>query len=258
MKNKKNLEEVSPFVFTPQLDPKKTFQNFIEGENNKLARTVGLSIAENPGQTTSNPYLVFGSPGCGKTHLINAIGISCAEKDPQKQVMYVSAREFQRQFTYSVRKNLMDDLINYYQSIDVLVVDDIQEWVNAPKTLESFFQIFNHLIHCDKQVILASNRPPVDLQGMDESIVKCFACGLVAEIEKPDLQLCINILNAKWKQNGLEIPAEVSEIVAKAVNGSVCGLEGIANSLVACAKVNNSCIDIELAKRVISHFVKLD
>ena len=125
MKNKKNLEEVSPFVFTPQLDPKKTFQNFIEGENNKLARTVGLSIAENPGQTTSNPYLVFGSPGCGKTHLINAIGISCAEKDPQKQVMYVSAREFQRQFTYSVRKHLMDDLISdvaYSPSGDTIAV----------------------------------------------------------------------------------------------------------------------------------------
>ena len=173
-------------------------------------------------------------------------------------MLYVSAQQFQREFTDSVRQNTTNDLIDYYHSIDVLIVDDIQEWVNAPKTLEAFFHIFNHLIRCDKQVILASDRPPVDLQGMEEYVVKCFACGLVAEIEKPDQQLCIDILNAKRKQDGLEMPAEVSEYISKAVNGSVCDLEGITNSLIAYAKVNNSCIDMELAKRVISHRVKLE
>ena len=256
MKKKKKLEEGLTFVFNPQLDSKKTFLNFIESKNNKVARTMGLSIAENPGQTTSNPYFIFGPIGCGKTHLIN--GISCTEKDSQKQVLYVSAQQFQREFTDSVRQNTTNDLIDYYHSIDVLIVDDIQEWVNAPKTLEAFFHIFNHLIRCDKQVILASDRPPVDLQGTEEYVVKCFACGLVAEIEKPDQQLCIDILNAKCKQDDLEMPAEVSEYISKAVNGSVCDLEGITNSLIAYAKVDNSCIDMELAKRVISHRVKLE
>ena len=254
MKNKKKLEEVSPFVFNPQLDSKKTFLKFIESKNNKVALTMGLSIAENPGQTTCNPYFVFGPNGCGKTHLINAIGISCTEKDPQKRILYVSAQQFQREFTDSVRQNTTNNFIDYYHSVDVLIVDDIQEWVNAPKTLDAFFQIFNHLIRCDKQVVLASNRPPVDLKGMEDYVVKCFACGLVVEIEMPDLQLCIDILNAMCKQDGLEISAEVSEYISRAVNGSVCDLEGIANSLIAYAKVNNSSIDMELAKRVISYF----
>jgi len=258
MKNKKKLEEGSAFVFNPQLDSKKTFLNFIESKNNKVARTMGLSIAENPGQTTSNPYFIFGPNGCGKTHLINAIGISCTEKDLQKRVLYVSAQQFQREFTDSVRQNTTNDFIDYYYSIDLLIVDDIQEWVNAPKTLDAFFHIFNQLLRNGKQIILASNRPPVDLQGMEEYVVKCLACGLVVEIEMPDQQLCINILNAKCVQDGLEIPAEVSEYISKAVNGSVCDLEGIANSLIAYAKVNNSSIDMELAKRVISRLVKLD
>ena len=253
---KKNNEEVAIFKYNPQLDSKKTFLNFIESKNNKVARTMGLSIAENPGQPTCNPYFIFGPNGCGKTHLINAIGISCTEKDPQKQVMYISAREFQREYTDSVRHNTTNDLIDYYHSVDVLIVDDIQEWMNAPKTLDAFFQIFNQLLRNGKQIILASNRPPVDLQGMEEYVVKCFACGLVAEIEKPDQQLCIDILNAMCKQDGLDIPAEVSDYISMAVNGSVCDLEGIANSLIAYAKVNNSSIDMELAKRVISYFEK--
>ena len=168
------------------------------------------------------------------------------------------AQQFQREFTDSVRQNTTNDFIDYYHSVDMLIVDDIQEWVNAPKTLDAFFHIFNQLLRNGKQIILASNRPPVDLQGMEEYVVKCFACGLVAEIEKPDQQLCIDILNAMCKQDGLDIPAEVSEYISKAVNGSVCDLEGIANSLIAYAKVNNSSIDMELAKRVISHRVKLE
>ena len=257
MKKKKKLEEGLTFVFNPQLDSKKTFLNFIESKNNKVARTMGLSVAENPGQTTCNPYFIFGPNGCGKTHLINAIGISCTEKDPQKRVLYVSTQQFQREFTDSVRQNTTNDLIDYYHSVDVLIVDDIQEWMNAPKTLDAFFQIFNHLIRCDKQNVLVSNRPPVDLKGMEDYVVKCFACGLVAEIEKPDQQLCIDILNAMCKQDCLDIPAEVSEYISKAVNGSVCVLEGIANSMIAYAKINSSSIDMELAKRVVSRFVNL-
>ncbi len=203
---------VGNFMFDSQLDSKKTFQNLIEGESNKLARTIGLSVAENPGQATSNPYFIYGPSGCGKTHLINAIGMACKEKYPKKQVMYASARELQRQYTYSVRKNLMDDFINYYQSIDVLIVDDIQEWMNAPKTLEAFVQIFNHLISSGKQVILACDRAPVKLQGIKKQILSRLVSGLVVEIEKPTVQLYKDIINAKCDQDGLKIPAEVKDL----------------------------------------------
>lgn len=242
---------VANFLFDSQLDSKKTFQNLIEGETNKLARTIGLSIAENPGQETSNPCFIYGPSGCGKTHLINAIGMACTEKHPQKQVMYASARELQRQYTYSVRKNLMDDFINYYQSIDVLIVDDIQEWMNAPKTLETFIQIINYLISNGKQVILACDRAPVKLQGIKKQILSRLVSGLVVEIEKPTVQLCKDIINAKCDQDGLKIPIEVVEYIAKTVNDNVFRLEGVVNSLKAYSSVNNVNIDMELAKRVI-------
>ena len=230
-----------------ELAPQKNFKNFIEGNSNKLARTMGLSIAENPGKSVSNPYFIYGTNGCGKSHLV-----------PQKQVLYVSAQQFQREFTDSVRQNTTNDFVNFYQSIDVLIVDDIQEWMNAPKTLNTFFLIFNQLLRNGKQIILTSDRPPVDLQGMKESAVRRFACGLVTEIEKPDLQLRIDILNAKCEQDGLEIPAEVSEYIANTINGNVCDLDGITNTLMAYVKVNNSCVDMELAKRVISRYVKFE
>lgn len=242
---------VANFMFDSQLDSKKTFQNFIEGENNKVARTIGLSIAENPGQTASNPYFIYGPSGCGKSHLINAIGMACTEKHPQEQVMYASARELQRQYTYSVRKNLMDDFMNYHQSIDVLIVDDIQEWANAPKTLEAFIQIINHLISKGKQVVLASDHAPVKLQGIKKQILSRLVSGLVIEMGKPTVQLCKDILNAKCEQDGLKIPVEVIEYIANTVNDNVFKLEGVVNSLKAYSSVNHVNIDVELVKRVI-------
>ena len=252
------LDAATPQPLNPQLDPKKNFQNFIEGDSNKLPRTVGLSIAEHPGKSTFNPFFVFGPSGCGKTHLINAIGVRCKETYPQKRVLYVSARLFQVQFTDSVRHNTTNDFINFYQSIDVLIVDDIQEWMNSPKTLDTFFHIFNHLFRCGKQVILASDRPPVDLQGMKDRLLTRFACGLIAELEKPNVQLCIDILNAKCKRDGLKIPEDVIQFIAETANGSVRDLEGVVNSLMAYSIVYNSNIDMRLAERVIKRAVKVD
>ena len=186
------LDAAKPQSLNPQLDPKKTFNNYIEGDSNKLPRTVGLSIAEHPGKTTFNPFYIFGPSGCGKTHLINAIGVRCKEMYPQKRVLYVSARLFQVQFTDSVRHNTTNDFINFYQSIDVLIVDDIQEWMNSPKTLDTFFHIFNHLFRCGKQIILASDRPPVDLQGMKDRLLTRFSCGLIAELEQLPKRTPIN------------------------------------------------------------------
>ena len=252
------LDAATPQQLNPQLDPKKTFQNFIEGDSNKLPRTVGLSIAEHPGKSTFNPFFVFGPSGCGKTHLINAIGVRCKETYHQKRVLYVSARLFQVQFTDSVRHNTTNDFINFYQSIDVLIVDDIQEWMNSPKTLDTFFHIFNHLFRCGKQIILASDRPPVDLQGMKDRLLTRFACGLIAELEKPNVQLCIDILNAKCKRDGLKIPEDVIQFIAETANGSVRDLEGVVNSLMAYSIVYNSNIDMRLAERVIKRAVKVD
>jgi len=252
------LDAAVPQGLNPQLDPKKTFQNFIEGDSNKLPRTVGLTIGEHPGKSAFNPFFVFGPSGCGKTHLINAIGVRAKETYPQKRVLYVSARLFQVQFTDSVRQNTTNDFINFYQSIDVLIVDDIQEWVSSPKTLDTFFHIFDHLFRLGKQIILASDRPPVDLQGVKDRLLTRFACGLIAELEKPNEQLCIDILTAKCRRDGLKIPAEVIQFIAQTANGSVRDLEGVVNSLMAYSIVYNSAVDMRLAERVIKRAVKVD
>ena len=252
------LDAATPQQLNPQLDVKKTFQNFIEGDSNKLPRTVGLSIAEHPGKTTFNPFFLYGPSGCGKTHLINAIGVRCKETYPQKRVLYVSARLFQVQYTDSVRHNTTNDFINFYQSIDVLIVDDIQEWMNSPKTLDTFFHIFDHLFRIGKQIILASDRPPVDLQGVKDRLLTRFACGLIAELEKPNVQLCIDILNAKCRRDGLKIPADVIQYIAETANGSVRDLEGVVNSLMAYSIVYNTHLDMRLAERIVKRAVKVD
>ena len=253
-----NVLDATPRDLNPQLDVHKTFQSFIEGDSNKLPRTVGLSVAEHPGKSTFNPFFVFGPSGCGKTHLINAIGVRCKEMYPQKRVLYVSARLFQVQFTDAVRRNTTNDFINFYQTIDVLIVDDIQEWATSPRTLDTFFHIFDHLFRLGKQIILASDRPPVDLDGVKDRLLTRFSCGLIAELEKPNVQLCVDILNAKCKRDGLKIPADVIQFIAETANGSVRDLEGVVNGLMAYSIVYNSNIDMRLAERVIKRAVKVD
>ena len=257
-KSPSTLDAAVPQNLNPQLDPKKTFDSFIEGDSNKLPRTVGLSIAEHPGKSTFNPFFVYGPSGCGKTHLINAIGVQCKKTYPQKRVLYVSARLFQVQFTDSVRQNTTNDFINFYQTIDVLIVDDIQEWISSPKTLDTFFHIFDHLFRLGKQIILASDRPPVDLAGVKDRLLTRFSCGLIAELEKPNMQLCIDILNSKCRRDGLRIPAEVIQYIAQTANGSVRDLEGVLNSLMAYSIVYNSNVDMHLAERIIKRAVKVD
>jgi len=241
-----------------KLAPQKNFQNFIEGYSNKIARKTGLSIAEYPGKNTSNPYFVYGPSGCGKSHLTNAIGLKFQETNPNKCVYYITAQQFQRQFTESVRQNTTNDFINYYHSFDMLIVDDIQEWLTASKTLEMFYNIFKHLLRNGKQVILASDRPPVELQNMGKHILSRFSSGIVVEMESPDLQLCIDILNAKCKNEELMIPANIIEFFAKTANGNICNLEGIMNSMKAYSAVNNSDIDMNVAKRIVSRSIKMD
>ncbi len=252
------LDAAVPQDLNPQLDLRMTFQSFVEGDSNKLPRTVGLSIAEHPGKSTFNPFFVFGPSGCGKTHLINAIGVRCKELYPQKRVLYVSARLFQVQYTDAVRQNTVNDFIQFYQTIDVLIVDDIQEWATATKTLDTFFHIFDHLFRLGKQIVLASDRPPVDLSGVKDRLLTRFSCGLIAELEKPNVQLCVDILTAKCRRDGLKIPEDVIQFIAQTANGSVRDLEGVINSLLAYSVVYNSNIDMRLAERVIKRAVKID
>jgi len=252
------LDVAMPQDLNPQLDPHLTFNNFIEGNSNKLPRTVGVSIAEHPGRSTFNPFFIYGPSGCGKTHLVNAIGVRCKEMYPQKRVLYVSARLFQVQFTDAVRQNTVNDFINFYQSIDVLLVDDIQEWATATKTLDTFFHIFNHLFRNGKQIVLASDRPPVDLVGMKDRLLTRFSCGLIAELEKPNSQLCIDILKSKCRRDGLMIPEDVITYIAQTANGSVRDLQGVVNSLLAYSIVYNNPVDLRLAERVIKRAVKVD
>lgn len=252
------LDAAQPQQLNPQLNPNLTFSNYIEGESNKLPRTVGLSIAEHPNKTTFNPFFIYGPSGCGKTHLVNAIGVKVKEIYPQKRVLYVSARLFQVQYTDAVLHNTTNDFISFYQTIDVLIVDDIQEWATATKTQDTFFHIFNHLFRNGKRIILASDRPPVDLKGMNERLLTRFSCGLIAELEKPNVLLCKDILHSKIRRDGLQIPEDVVQFIAETANGSVRDLEGVINSLMAYSVVYNSDIDMRLAERVIKRAVKID
>lgn len=253
------LDAVSHDDLDPQLDRHLTFDNFVEGDSNKLPRSIGLSIAEHPNKAQFNPMFIYGPSGCGKTHLINAIGMRVKKLYPQKRVLYISARLFQVQYTNSVLNNTTNDFINFYQTIDVLIVDDIQEWATATKTQDTFFHIFNHLFRNNKRIILASDRPPVDLKGMNERLLTRFACGLIAELEKPNVQLCVDILHNKIKRDGLQgIPEDVVKFIATTANGSVRDLEGVVNSLLAYSVVYNCNIDMRLAERVIQRAVKID
>lgn len=252
------LDAAQPQQIDPQLNPHLSFANYIEGASNKLPRSVGLSIAEHPNTTQFNPMFIYGPSGCGKTHLVNAIGLRTKQLYPQKRVLYISARLFQVQYTNAVLQNSTNDFIRFYQTIDMLIVDDIQEWISAPKTQDTFFHIFDHLFRNGKRIILASDRPPVDLKGMPERLLTRFSCGLIAELEKPNTQLCVDILENKIRKDGLHIPSDVIEFISQTANGSVRDLQGVINSLMAYSIVYNSNIDMRLAERVIKRAVKID
>ena len=252
------LDAAMPQELDPQLNPHQTFSNYIEGDSNKLPRSVGMTIAEHPKKTQFNPMFIYGPSGCGKTHLINAIGVRTKELFPQMRVLYVSARLFQVQYTNAQLRNKINDFINFYQTVDMLIVDDVQEWMTAVKTQDTFFHIFNHLFRNGKRIILASDRPPVDLKGMNERLLTRFSCGLIAELEKPNEQLCVDILNSKIRRDGLNIPEDVVMFIAQTANGSVRDLEGVINSLLAYSIVYNGKIDIKLAERVVKRAVKID
>ncbi len=242
--------------FDSQLNGEYNFDTFIEGSSNKLSRSVGEAIAENPGKTIFNPLFLYGESGVGKTHLANAIGNRIKERFPEKRVLYVSAHLFQVQYTTSVRDNKTNDFLYFYQSIDVLIVDDIQEFAGVTKTQNTFFHIFNHLHQNGKQLILTADRAPVLLQGMDDRMITRFKWGMMAELERPNLELRKRILCDKMRRNGLQFPADVIDYIAEQVDSSVRDLEGIVNSIMAYSIVYNKEIDLELAGRTVRKVVE--
>ena len=241
----------------PNLNPSYTFDNFLEGEANRLSRSVGLNISENPGRGSFNPFFLYGPSGVGKTHLANAIGVRTKQLHPEMRVLFVSAHVFKTQYTESVRKNTQNDFINFYQTIDVLIIDDIQE-ITTAKTQQSFFHIFNHLQQNSRQIVITCDRPPVLFEGIEERMLTRFKWGMVAEMERPDVKLRRDILRSKIKRDGLTFPENVISFIAKNVESSVRELEGIVNSIMAYSVVDNCDIDLALAERVVARAVNLE
>jgi chromosomal replication initiator protein len=239
-----------------QLNQNYSFENFIEGDCNRLARSAGFAVAENPGGTSFNPLLIYGGVGLGKTHLSHAIGIQIKNKFPNKTVLYVSSEKFTQQYIDSVRNNNQNDFIHFYQMIDVLIIDDVQYFAGKDKTQDVFFHIFNHLHQTGKQIILTSDKAPIDLLGFEQRLLSRFKWGLAADLQTPSLETRIAILDKKVYTDGLDLPKDVIEYLAYAITTNVRELEGALISLLAQSSMNKKAITIELAKQMIDKFVK--
>ncbi|NLV52379.1 MAG: chromosomal replication initiator protein DnaA [Bacteroidales bacterium] len=237
-----------------QLLTNYSFDNYLEGESNRLARSVGESIATHPAKAF-NPFFVYGPSGCGKTHLINAIGLRIKQLHPEMRVLYLSAHLFMVQFVDARLKNKLNDFIRFYQSIDVLILDDVQELSEKTKTQNAFFHIFNHLQINGKQIILSADRPPIAIQGLEDRLLTRFKWGMQAEIEKPTQNLRLDILSSKVQKEGLNIPSTVLKFIAENIDESVRDLEGIINSLMAYSVVYNCSINMSLVQKVMPRFV---
>ena len=243
--------------FDSQLNPRYTVQNYCAGRSNEIARSIGQSIADNPSLKTFNPLFVFGPTGVGKTHLIQAVGIGVKEKTPSARVLYVTARLFESQFTAAQRKGDINNFFHFYQSIDTLIIDDIQDINNKPATQNTFFHIFNHLHQNNKQIILSSDCAPAEMEGFEGRLLSRFKWGISTKLDKPDAELRRQVLIQKAEQDGLSLPADVIDFIAENVTDSIREIEGVAASLIAHATVLNCDITVDLARRVIANAVKI-
>jgi len=239
-----------------QLNANYNFDNFIEGDCNRLARSAGYAVANKPGGTAFNPLLLYGGVGLGKTHLAHAIGIEIKEKHPNKTVLYVSSEKFTHQFIDAVKNNTHNDFVHFYQMIDVLIMDDVQFLAGKEKTQDVFFHIFNHLHQNGKQLVLTSDKAPVEMQGMEQRLLSRFKWGLAADLSVPELETRIAILRKKVYQDGIELPEEVLEYLAYSITTNIRELEGALISLLAQASLNKKSITLDLAKQMIDKFVK--
>jgi chromosomal replication initiator protein len=239
----------------PQLNPDYNFANFVEGDCNRLARSAGLSIAENPGKTAFNPMFIYGNSGLGKTHLAQAIGIEIKETHADKIVIYVDARRFESQYVDAVLKNKSNDFLHFYQMMDVLIIDDVHEFAGKTGTQNTFFHIFNHLHQMGKQLILTSDKPPAELQGMEQRLLSRFKCGLFAELKTPDLETRIAILNRKIYNDGIVLSDEIIKYLASNIKNNIRELQGALVSLLAHSTLIKKEITVELVSEMLDKLV---
>jgi len=259
-----NKDIKNPFVIpglkklqvNPQLNQNYTFDNFIEGDCNRLARSAGYAVAQKPGGTSFNPLMVYGGVGLGKTHLVQAIGNEIKKNHPDKLVIYVSCERFCQQFVDSLKNRTINDFVNFYQAMDVIIMDDVHNFAGKEKTQDIFFHIFNHLHQSGKQIILTSDQPPKDLSGVVERLLSRFKWGLSADMQVPDLETRMAILQKKMYSDGIDLPYEVVEYVANNIDNNVRELEGAMVSLLAQSTLNKKEIDLSLAKSMLKNFIK--
>ncbi len=240
----------------PRLNPENSFDNFIEGECNRLARSAGYAVSKNPGGTAFNPLLIYGDSGLGKTHLAQAIGIEVKALFSEKTVLYVNANKFQTQFVDAIRNNNKNDFLHFYQMIDVLIIDDVHEFAGKEKTQDTFFHIFNHLHQSGKQLILTSDKPPVELQGMESRLLSRFKWGLSADLQAPDFETRMAILKKKTYNDGIDLPEDVLEYIATHISDNIRELEGALISLLAQSTLNKKEITLDLTKEMIDKLIK--
>lgn len=258
------MEDYSPFSFkalNPQtvnsrLNPNYSFDNFVEGDCNRLARSAGVAVAKKPGTTSFNPLMLYGGVGVGKTHLVQAIGNEIKKNLPEKIVLYVDQNDFTSQFLNALQNHKIQEFQNYYLQVDLLILDDVQFLAGREKTQEMFFHIFNQLHQSGKQIIMTSDCPPRDLKGFQERLLSRFKWGLTADLQEPDFETKLAIIHNKMQSDGIEIPTEVAEYLAYSVDTNLRDMEGVLNSLLFHATLLKKEIDLELAKEVLKNIVK--
>lgn len=239
-----------------QLNESYSFENFIEGDCNRLARSAGYAVSQTPGKTSFNPLFIYSAVGLGKTHLAHAIGLNAKNNFPEKTVLYVSTEQFIQQFVDSVKNHNYNDFVHFYQMIDILIMDDVQFLSRKEKTQDVFFHIFNHLHQNNKQIILTSDKPPVEMQGMEPRLLSRFKWGLAADLQVPNLETRITILHKKIHSDGIVLPQDVLEYLAYNITTNVRELEGALISIIAQSSLNKKNITIELARQMVDKYVK--
>ncbi|MDI9863735.1 chromosomal replication initiator protein DnaA [Flectobacillus longus] len=249
------LKDLDSLELDSYLNPHYVFDNFVEGDCNRLGRSAGLAVAQRPGVTSFNPLMIYGGVGLGKTHLIQAIGNYIKSTQANKFVLYVSSEKFVNQFINAIRNNTLQAFTNFYMQIDVLILDDVQFLAGKEKTQESFFHIFNHLHQSGKQIIMSSDRPPRDLAGMQDRLLSRFKWGLTADLQQPDFETRIAIIQKKLQADGIYIKDEVIEYLAHSVDTNVREMEGVIVSLMAHASLNRREIDMDLARTTLKNIV---
>ncbi len=233
-----------------------SFENFIEGDCNRLARSAGFAVANKPGGTSFNPLLIYGGVGLGKTHLAHAIGIEIRKNHPEKSILYVPAEKFTQQFIEAVKNNTVNDFQQFYLMMDVLLIDDVQFLAGKEKTQDIFFHIFNELHQNNKQIVITSDKAPVEMAGMEQRLLSRFKWGLSADLQTPGLETRIAILQKKMYAEGIELPKEVVEYLAYSITTNIRELEGAMISLIAQSSLNKKAVTLDLAKQMIDKFVK--